>query len=179
MAIRFTTEKRIHYNSIRDGSGGHPFVFQGKFMTSGEKGFTLVELLIVVTLIGVMTFIAVPRMGFSLITGSKAQTNAQKIAAAIRYARSLAIANAATNQQGFAFNMTGSPYSGFEIVNLATSDVNETGSIDPQVSCTGANDFRFGPLGNRLVDSDSLTVSAGGKTYTITVVSATGMVKCQ
>jgi hypothetical protein len=75
--------------------------------------------------------------------------------------------------------MTGSPYSGFEIVNLATSDVNETGSIDPQVSCTGANDFRFGPLGNRLVDSDSLTVSAGGKTYTITVVSATGMVKCQ
>lgn len=148
-------------------------------MASGKKGVTLVELLIVVIIIGVMTFIAVPRMGFSIITGSKAQTNAQKIAAAIRYARSLAIANAATNQQGFALNMTGSPYTGFQIVNLKTSDVNETGSIAPEVSCTGANDFRFGPLGNRLLDSDSLTVSAGGKTYTITVVSATGMVKCQ
>lgn len=148
-------------------------------MASGEKGVTLVELLIVVVLIGVMTFVAVPRMGFSLITGSKAQTNAQKIAAAIRYARSLAIADAATNNQGFSLNMTGSPYTGFQIVNLKTSDVNETGSIASGVSCTGANDFRFGPLGNRLLDSDSLTVSAGGKTYTITVVSATGMVKCQ
>ncbi|MCX5633077.1 MAG: prepilin-type N-terminal cleavage/methylation domain-containing protein [Phycisphaerae bacterium] len=148
-------------------------------MASGKKGFTLVELLIVVIIIGVMTFVAVPRMGFSIITGSKAQTNAQKIAAAIRYARSLAIANAATNNQGFSLNMTGSPYTGFQIVNLKTSDVNETGSIDPKVSCTGANDFSFGPLGNRLLDSDSLTVSAGGKTYTITVVSATGMVKCQ
>ena len=148
-------------------------------MASGEKGFTLVELLIVVILIGVMTFVAVPRMGFSLITGSKAQTNAQKIAAAIRYTRSLAIANAATNQQGFSLNMTGSPYSGFEIVNLATSDVNEIGSIDQSVSCTGADVFSFGPLGNRQIDSDSLTVSAGGKTYTITVVSATGMVRCQ
>jgi prepilin-type N-terminal cleavage/methylation domain-containing protein len=148
-------------------------------MASGKKGVTLVELLIVVIIIGVMTFVAVPRMGFSIITGSKAQTNAQKIAAAIRYARSLAIANAATNTQGFSLNMTGSPYTGFQIVNLQTSDVNQTDSIASGVSCTGANDFRFGPLGNRLLDSDSLTVSAGGKTYTITVVSATGMVKCQ
>ncbi len=163
----------------RDGSGGHPFVFQGKIMAAQKSGVTLVELLIVVLLIGVMTFIAVPRMGFSIITGSKAQTNAQKIAAAIRYTRSLAVANAATNTQGFSLNMTGSPYSGFEIVNLATSDVNETGTIDPKVSCTGADDFRFGPLGNRLADTDSLTVSAGGKTFSITVISATGMVKCQ
>ena len=61
-----------------------------------RKAVTLVELLIVVLIIGVMTFIAVPRMGFSIITGGKAQTTAQKIAAAIRYTRSLAIANAAT-----------------------------------------------------------------------------------
>jgi hypothetical protein len=77
-------------------------------------------------------------------------------------------------------NMTGSgSYTGYQIVNLATSDVNETGSIAQGVSCTGADDFRFGPLGNRLTDIDSLTVSAGGKTFSITVVSATGMAKCQ
>jgi MSHA pilin protein MshC len=149
-------------------------------MMSQRKAFTLAELLIVVLIIGVMAFVAVPRMDFSIITSSKAQTNAQKIAAAIRHTRSLAIENAATNSQGFSLNMAGSgSYTGYQIVNFATSDVNETGTIAQGVSCTGANDFRFGPLGNRLQDTDSLTVSAGGKTFNITVVSITGMVKCQ
>jgi len=157
-----------------------PLFFQGKVMTVKKSGFTLAELIIVVLIIGVMTFVAVPRMVQSIITRGKAQTTAQKITAAIRYTRSLAIANAATNTQGFSMNMTGSgSYTGYQIVNLATSDVNETGSIAQGVSCTGADDFRFGPLGNRLTDIDSLTVSAGGKTFSITVVSATGMAKCQ
>jgi general secretion pathway protein G len=144
-----------------------------------RKAFTLAELVIVVLIIGVMAYVAVPRMDFSIITSSRAQTNAQKIAAAIRETRSLAIANAATNSQGFTLNMTGSgSYTGYQIVNLATSDVNETGSTAQGVSCTGANDFKFGPLGNRLTDTDSLTVSAGGKTFSVSVISATGMVKC-
>jgi prepilin-type N-terminal cleavage/methylation domain-containing protein len=149
-------------------------------MALEKKGFTLAELIIVVLIIGVMTLVAVPRISYSIISSSKAKTNAQKLAAAIRHTRSLAIANAAVNTQGFSLNMTGSGnYTGYQIVNLATSDVNETGSIDSSVSCTGANDFIFGPLGNRLGDTDSLTVSAGGKTFTISVTSPTGMVKCQ
>jgi prepilin-type N-terminal cleavage/methylation domain-containing protein len=144
-----------------------------------KKAFTLVELLVVVMLIGVMTLIAVPRMGYSIISGGKAQTTSQKIAAAIRYTRGLAISNAATNSQGFILNMTGVPnYTGYQVVDLSTSDVIETGSIDNDVSCTGANDFRFGPLGNRVGDTDSLTVIAGERTFSITVVSVTGMVKC-
>ena len=149
-------------------------------MKPQRKAVTLVELLIVVILIGVMTFIAVPRLGLSIISGGKAQTASQQIAAAIRHTRSLAIANAADVPQGFSLNMTGSPsYTTYEIVNLKPpSQVVETGSIDQKISCTGANDFQFGPLGNRLGDTDSLIVSAGGKTFSITVVSATGMVKC-
>ena len=144
-----------------------------------RKAFTLVELLIVVAIIGVMALVAVPRMGFSLISGGKAQATAQTLASAIRYTRTLALANAATNTQGFSLNMTGSPYTGFQIVNLQTSDVNQTGSITSGVSCTGDSQFPFGPYGNRTAGTGGLTVSAGGKTYTITVVSATGMVKCQ
>lgn len=150
-------------------------------MVAKKSGVTLVELLIVVLIIGAMTFVAVPRMGLSVTTAGKTRTAAQKITAAIRYTRSLAIANAATNIQGFSLNMTGSgSYTGFQIVNLKTSDVNETGSIDSKVSCTGANDFRFGRFGERTGgDTDSLTVSGGGKTFSITVISATGMVKCE
>jgi prepilin-type N-terminal cleavage/methylation domain-containing protein len=149
-------------------------------MAIKNNGVTLVELIIVVLIIGVMAFVAVPRMELSTITAGKAQAAAQKITTAIRYTRSLAIANAAINTQGFSLNMTGSDsYTGYQIVNLNTNQVVETGSIGQNVSCTGANDFRFGPLGNRLQDTDSLTVGAGGKIFSITVISATGMIRCE
>ena len=149
-------------------------------MKAERKGVTLVELLIVVLIMAAMVFVAVPRFSMATAKAGSAQATAQKIAAGIRYARSLAISNAATNTQGFSLNMTGSgSYTGFQIVNLGSSQVVKTETITAGVTCTGANDFRFGPLGNRLIDSDSLTVSAGGKTLNITVISATGMVKCQ
>jgi prepilin-type N-terminal cleavage/methylation domain-containing protein len=153
-------------------------------MTASKNGVTLVELIIVVIIIGVMAFVTVPRMGLSLINTGKTQTTAHKIAAAIRYARSLAISNAATNTQGFAVIMTGSyhdSYTGYKVVDLTSpTPPVETGSIDAnKVSCTDADDFIFKPLGNRDGDTDSLTVSGGEKTYAISVVSATGMVKCE
>jgi prepilin-type N-terminal cleavage/methylation domain-containing protein len=140
-----------------------------------RKAFTLAELIIVVLIIGVMAIIAIPRLGFSLISGGKAQATAQTLAAAIRYTRSLAITNAAT----FELDMLGSPYSSFRILNPQTGDVNQTGSITEGVSCTGDSQFLFSHYGNRTSGTGGLTVSAGGKTYVITVVSSTGMVKCE
>lgn len=149
-------------------------------MKAQRKGVTLIEMLVVVLIIAAMTFVAIPRFSMATAKAGSAQAAAQKIAAGIRYTRSLAISNAATNTQGFSLNMTGSgSYTGFTIVDLGSGSVVKTETIVSGVTCTGANDFRFGPLGNRLIDSDSLTVSAGGKTLNITVISATGMVKCQ
>ncbi|MDD5134251.1 MAG: hypothetical protein PHP01_02415 [Phycisphaerae bacterium] len=156
-----------------------PFVFKGGDMRAKRKAVTLVEMLIVVFIIAAMTFIAIPRFSAATAQAGKAATMAQKIAAGIRYARSLAISNAATNPQGFSLNMTGSgSYTGFQIVDLSSGTVIKTETIESGIGCIGANDFRFGPLGNRLVDSDSLTISGGGKTFSVTVISATGMVKC-
>jgi Tfp pilus assembly protein FimT len=157
-----------------------PFIFKGGDMRVKRKAVTLIELLIIVLIIAAMTFVAIPRFSMATAKAGRAAAMAQKIAAGIRYTRSLAISNAATNSQGFSLNMTGSgSYTGFQIVDLSTSNVVKTESIDPAVSCTGANDFKFGPLGNRLVDSDSLAIGGGGKTFSVTVISATGMVKCQ
>ncbi len=158
---------------------GEPSFFLADEIMAKRKAFTLVELIIVVLIIGIMAFITVPRMGFSIISGGKAQATAQRLAAAIRFTRTLAITNAATNTQGFSLNMTGSPYSGFQIVNLQTNDVNQTGSLAAGISCSGDRQFQFGPFGNRIGGTGSLTVSGGGKTYILTVVSSTGMVKCQ
>jgi len=148
-------------------------------MKKNVKAVTLVELLIVMLIISAFTFIAVPRMGMAAVFRGKAETAANQIASAVRHCRTLAIDNAAANPQGFQLVMTGSPnYSGYKIINLQTGQTVKSEKIQTGITCTGADDFRFGPLGSRLADSDNLIVSGGGKSFTISVISATGMVKC-
>ncbi|UCC22193.1 MAG: hypothetical protein JSW23_10415 [Planctomycetota bacterium] len=149
-------------------------------MTRHRRAFSLVELVLIVVILAVMTFIAVPKMQFATLRQQKADAAARKIATDLKLARRLAICNAATNVSGYAMRMTGaSPYSSYDIVNLATSEVVDSYSIDSEVSCTGGTSFEFGPLGNLLVGSDTqLTVSSEGRSFTVTVVSATGAVKC-
>jgi hypothetical protein len=92
----------------------------------------------------------------------------------------MAISNAAQNQQGFSLTFTGSgTYTGFQIVNLLTSQVVKTETLPTGITYGGTSSFRFGPLGSRTDTGGNLTVSAGGKTLVISVVSTTGMVKCE
>lgn len=149
-------------------------------MAEKRTAYSLVELVIVVVFLGVIAAIAVPRLNFSSISGQKADTIAWKIVTDLRRTRSLAISNAANNTTGFVLNMTGSaPYSGYEIQNLDTLAVVDTHSIDSNINCTGSSQFKFGPLGNLLTGSgNQLVVSASGKTFTISLTSATGMVQC-
>ncbi|MHC4125268.1 MAG: hypothetical protein ACYSRR_02280 [Planctomycetota bacterium] len=116
----------------------------------------------------------------AVVSKQKADCHARKIVTELRRARTLAISNAADNTAGFALNMTGSaPYFAYEIVNLDTGATIDSYIIDSDVSCTGGDQFEFGPLGNLLSGSDTeLTISADGKTFTITIISATGMIKC-
>lgn len=144
-------------------------------MAKFKKAFTLAELIIVVALIGIMAVVAVPRLQFGAIRRKKAEAVTSKIATGLRLTRRLAITNAAENTDGYSLSMTGS-FTGYEITNLATSEVVDSYSIDSDVSCTGDSQFEFGPLGN-CESGSTLDVSAPGKSFTITVNSVTGMVK--
>ena len=151
-------------------------------MARKKNAYSLVELIVIVAIMGAVAFIAVPRLQFATLRRKQADTIAAKIVTDLRRARALAISDAAANSAGFALNMTGgSPYTGYEIENLDTSATINNGifSIDSQINCTGGDEFQFGPLGNLLVGSDTaLTVAAEGKIFTITIVSATGTIKC-
>jgi Tfp pilus assembly protein FimT len=149
-------------------------------MTRHRRAFSLAELVLIVLILAVMAFVAVPKMQFATLRRQKADAAARKIATDLKLTRRLAVCNAAVNVDGYALWMQGGPpYSQYRIKNLATLDWVDLRDIDPDVSCTGGNRFEFGPLGNLLAGSDSLlTVSAEGKSFTITVVSATGAVKC-
>jgi Tfp pilus assembly protein FimT len=149
-------------------------------MAGKRTGYSLAEIILVVIIVGVLTFIAVPRLNLAVIHHQQGNTVAKKIVTDLRRTRTMAISNAANNSIGFRLQMTGSsPYSGYQIVDANSGTVADSQTIVSPVSCTGGSQFRFGPLGNLLTGSDTnLSVSADGRTYTITVISATGIVEC-
>ena len=161
-------------------------------MQKGGKGFTLVEptkkrkaiglveTLMVVLFIGILAAIAVLRLNLAVISMYKAETTAKKIVTDLRRVRGLAISNAVDNTQGFTLRLLGpGPYTGYEIVNLDTAATVDSHTIDPEMTVTGtANEFDFGPLGNLTSTYTQITVSTEGKTFTITIIPATGTVKC-
>jgi len=149
-------------------------------MARQKTAFTLIEVILVVLFLGIMAAIAIPRLSLSTLSKQKADCLARKIVTDLRRTRRLAISNAADNTAGFRMNMTGSsPYTGYDIVDANSAETVDSHTIDSSVSCTGGNEFRFGPQGNLLSGSATqLVISAGGKTFTIDVTSATGMVKC-
>ena len=151
-------------------------------MAEQRKAFSLVELIIIVLFVGILTAVAVPRLNFAIISKNKADTTARKLVTDLRRARALAISDAADNDDGFQLETVGgSPYASYEINNRDTGATVDSHTFDSgvTVTCTGSNKFRFAPLGN--LDGGSgthIAVSGGGKTFTITITSATGMIKC-
>lgn len=147
-------------------------------MAKKGNAHTLIELIVIVVILGVLTAIAIPRLGYSVLYRKQADTVARKVVTDLRRTRRLAISDAATNTDGFALNRSGSTY---EIVDLSdgTTIPNGTFSIDSKISCSGGTNFQFGPLGNLKAGSDSqLSVSSEGKSFTIDIIPATGIIQC-
>ncbi len=149
-----------------------------------HKAFSLAELIIVVLFIGILAAIAVPRIDFAIVSKQKVDTAAQKITTDLRRTRRLAISDAASNTQGFALRLTGvGPYNQYLIRDRSTSIVIDRHGIDSSITCTAnGTRFVFGPMGNQDISlpdtGTSITLSAQGRSFTITVIPATGMVKC-
>ncbi len=157
-------------------------VFAGIGGQSSLTGFTLIELVMIVSIVGMLLYITIPRLKFDTLARYKADTVARKIVTDLRRTRSLAISDAANNTQGYQLTLTGSsPYTGYKITNLDTSATVDTFTIDTDISVTSTSgsSVKFGPLGNVLSGSSTqISVVAQGRTFTITFISATGTVKC-
>lgn len=144
-------------------------------MEKKRNAYTLVELIIIVVILAVLALMAIPRLRVAALYRKQADTVARKIVTDLRRTRQLAISNAATNSTGFTLSRSGSTY---EIIDDSNSTTVDSHTIAPQISCGGGTDFSFGPLGNLRASSTPLTVSAEGKTFTISVTPATGMIQC-
>jgi len=160
-------------------------LLRGSDMARQKTAFTLVEVILVVLFLGIVAVIAVPRLSYSGSSRQKADGLVRKLATDLRRTRMLAISNAATNSKGFKLVMTGSPYSGYQIVDDSNGTVVDSQTISSGISviCLGGIEFPFGPLGNKrtgtgIISGIMITISAQGRLYRITFTSATGMVRC-
>ena len=148
-------------------------------MQQSRQAYSLFELITVVLFIGVLAAVAIPRLKFEAISKQKVDCVARKLVTDLRRTRSRAITHAGTQSEGFALKMAGSePYSGYEIKNWGTGEVIDQQTIDSDVRCFGPDTCRFGPLGNTIEAYEDIRLTGGGRTFVITIVSATGMVKC-
>ena len=145
-----------------------------------RTAFSFIELILIVTFVGIFAVIAVPRFNYVILSKQKADITARKIVTDLRRTRSLAISDAANNTSGFSLSMIGGPYyTGYEIINLDTSVTVDSHNIDPEVSCKGHSLFEFTPLGNLKNGSGTeLYVESDNKSITITIIPATGTIKC-
>jgi MSHA pilin protein MshC len=110
-----------------------------------QKGFTLIELVMIIVLIGIVAAFAAPRLGN--ITSANAGSFADKLRADLRYAQNLSM----TGNQRYRMylNAAPAPASGYAVVNDANADGWGT---------TGAGEHALDPAGS---GSLRVTLNAG------------------
>jgi len=138
----------------------------------GDLGFTTIEALMVVVLIGVLTMISVIRIG--TLGRPTAYTTARQLVADLRQARSLAITSAKSHI--VRLYPSGGPYSEYKTFRSEIGgevQVGVTRQISNKIACTGTGEFTFQSLGNATSDGTVVLVSAG-RQYDVNIIAATG-----
>ncbi len=145
----------------------YPFCIS-KRITTGSSGFSLIELVMVIVLIGIVMAVAVPKLrktsDFSL------EGSASMIVADIRHAQELAMAT--HDDKNVVFTLNGASYT----VETGSDGVFRTVELPSGVTITSADvTFTFNPLGEPTVGGgSSVTISADSNSKTVTVTNYTG-----
>lgn len=139
-----------------------------------RSGFTFIELLIIVVLIGVIASIAIPRFSSNQRT---AYTTVRKIVSDLRYTRGLAISSG--EEYYLQFVQVSGLYRQYIIRDSSDQPVPgiEIRIIPDNVTCTLTTDkFTFDYLGvcNSGSGTDTVTLNDGFETSSVIVVDMTG-----
>jgi prepilin-type N-terminal cleavage/methylation domain-containing protein len=135
------------------------------------KGFTLIELILVVAIVAILASIVVPRAGWDTMGKIQAKTAGQQFSEYLKLAKSLAITHASSNGSGYRVVLSASqPYT-YSLIDAATSGVIKGPIALPAgVSHSGDRTYQFTPLGNLSVSRTlSVTFSKTSDTSIVTV----------
>jgi type IV fimbrial biogenesis protein FimT len=132
----------------------------------GRGGLTLIELLIVITMIGILTTIAVPRVS-AIRTRMQVDAAAQQVLGDLRRARSEALKR---NTSIRMWKTSASLYS--------IDSIGSRGLPNSVVFSAGSDSVRFSSFGPPVTGAASFTVSLNGRTKQV-VLSAAGLMTVQ
>lgn len=111
------------------------------------RGFSLIELILIVALLAILVSIAIPRVGWETMGKVQAETSARQFSDHLKLARSLAITYAGANSNGYRVVLSGG-FTSYTIINGGTSQTVKGPVETPEgVVCSGASNFVFTPLG--------------------------------
>ena len=142
-----------------------------------QRGFSLIELVVVTVILGILAIIIIPRLSTGADKTMKAETTAYKIVTDLRRTRQLAISKAIEEGGGeqrveLRF-LESEPYTKYIIMDNRTQPddtILETVIIDPDVSITGPWIMEFNGDGTLVgTTPEIITVSGGTGTFAITV----------
>lgn len=140
---------------------------------SFSSGFTLVELVVVIVLLGIMAFVAVPI--FFDIGDYRQRAAYDEVAGAIRYAQKLAVASGCEVQVALSGNSYALQQHATDCTNGAFATISDhpvtAGSFSDVTLTPAPGSFIFDPMGR---SDQPVTVGVGGRT--ISVIAETGYV---
>ena len=145
---------------------------------AGSRGFTLIELVVVMVIVGVVSAIAIPRFG-ALTNNYRSRLGATRIVADLAQARSYALATSST--QSVVFDVAGGSYevSGVAHLNDSAAAYSVLMADPPYRSTLLSADFggdatvKFDGFG--VPDSGgTVVVAAGGISVTVVLDANTG-----
>ena len=142
---------------------------------NANAGFTLIELVVVIVLLGIMTAVALPR--FFDISDYRVRAAYDEVAAAVRYAQKLAVASGCDVQvqilnNGYALQQHQTSCSSGSFVNIADHPV--TNNTFSNVTLSPVTSFIFDRMGR---SSDAPTIHVGDRSFRL--IAETGYVDAQ
>jgi len=140
----------------------------------GVRGFTLIEVILIMVIIGILSATVIPRIDFTLPTTASVDGAAYIVASDIRYVQECAMANRVS--KSISFTSGNSSYT-FPATTPSTSRLDPSGQLSEGVVVGTTITFTFNSLGEPIAGGgNSVIVSGGGQTRTITVTNYTGKV---
>lgn len=140
------------------------------FIRVSPRGFTLIEVILAVVIVGILAVLAVPRVDVAALFRPSADGAANMVASDIRYAQDFAMANRLSKSIVF---VTGSSSYTFN----PSHPLDPPGQLPSGAILQTTLTVTFNSLGEPIMGGGgSVNLSAGGQTRTVTINAYTGKV---